>query len=62
MVEAGYDPRAMISVMQILAEASGSARQPEFFRTHPNPENRIAEIQAAIQAEFPNGVPEGLIQ
>jgi hypothetical protein len=31
-------------------------------RTHPNPERRIEQIQAAIQEEFPRGVPEGLIQ
>jgi predicted Zn-dependent protease len=60
MAEAGYDPRAMVAVMQILAEAGGGGRQPEFFSTHPNPENRIQRIQEAIQAEFPNGVPEGL--
>lgn len=60
MAEAGYDPRAMIGVMRILAEAGGGGRQPEFFSTHPNPENRIQRIEEAIQAEFPNGVPEGL--
>jgi len=63
MVEAGYDPRSMIRVMEILAEAGdGAARPPEFFSTHPNPERRIEQIQAAIQEEFPKGVPEGLIQ
>lgn len=59
--EAGYDPRALIGVMEILAESSEGPRQPEFFSTHPNPDNRIGEIQAAIEAEFPNGVPAGLI-
>lgn len=62
MAEAGYDPRSMMRVMEILAEASAGRRQPEFFSTHPNPERRIEQIQAAIQEEFPNGVPEGLIQ
>ncbi len=61
MGEAGYDPRALIEVMKILAEAGGDS-PPEFFSTHPNPENRIEAIQEAIQAEYPNGVPEGLIQ
>src|SRR6185295_13831199 len=41
MSEAGYDPRAMIGVMQILEAASGPNQQPEFFSTHPNPDNRI---------------------
>jgi predicted Zn-dependent protease len=60
MAEAGYDPRSLIQVMQILAEAGGPQRPPEFFSTHPNPENRIQEIEAAIRAAYPNGVPEGL--
>lgn len=60
MSDAGYDPRSMIRVMEILAEAGGPNRQPEFFSTHPDPGNRIARIEEAIQAEFPNGVPEGM--
>ncbi len=60
MGEAGYDPRGMIRVMQILAEAGGGGRQPEFFSTHPSPENRIGRLEEAIAAEFPGGVPEGL--
>jgi predicted Zn-dependent protease len=59
MSEADYDPRAMIQVMEILANAGGAA-PPEFFSTHPNPENRIERIREAIAAEFPNGVPSGL--
>ncbi|MDX5418173.1 MAG: M48 family metalloprotease [Hymenobacteraceae bacterium] len=57
---AGYDPRAMIEVMRILEEASGGARGPEFLQTHPNPGNRVAQIEQAIQEEYPNGLPEGL--
>ena len=60
MAEAGYDPRAMIRVMEVLANASGGSRQPEFFSTHPAPENRTARIKEAIAKQFPNGVPEGL--
>jgi predicted Zn-dependent protease len=62
MGEAGYDPRAMLRVMQILAESSSGGRPPEFFSSHPNPENRIQRIQEAIDEEFPNGVPAGLVQ
>ncbi|MBK9052607.1 MAG: M48 family metallopeptidase [Chloroflexi bacterium] len=57
--QAGYDPRALIAVMQVLAEASEGG-PPEFFSTHPNPDNRIERIEAAIAEEFPNGVPEDL--
>lgn len=63
MADAGYDPRSLIEVMKILAEASGGGgRQPEFFSTHPNPENRIEQIEAAIDEIFPNGVPSGMVQ
>jgi predicted Zn-dependent protease len=61
MAEAGYDPRAMLRVMEILAEAGDGGRQPEFFSTHPNPENRIERIQQAIDEAYPNGVPQGLL-
>jgi predicted Zn-dependent protease len=60
--QAGYDPRAMIEVMKILGAQRQGAGGPEFFQTHPNPENRIARIQQAIEEEFPNGVPAGLQQ
>lgn len=58
--ESGYDPRALIRVMEILEEASGGSSMPEFASTHPDPGNRIQEIEAAIQEFYPNGVPEGL--
>lgn len=56
MLDAGYDPQAMVEVMQILAEAGGGQRQPEFFSTHPNPDNRIDRIEDAI-ASAPAGCP-----
>jgi len=62
MAEAGYDPRAMIQVMEILAAASQGNQPPEFFSTHPNPDNRIERIQEAINEVFPDGVPAGLDQ
>ena len=49
MNDAGYNPEELISVMQILAEASQGNAPPEFFSTHPNPENRMQRIQEAIQ-------------
>jgi predicted Zn-dependent protease len=58
--EAGYDPRAMVRVMEVLASASGGSRQPDFFSTHPAPENRAQRIQAEIARRFPGGVPPGL--
>lgn len=59
MAQAGYDPRSMIAVMKVLAE-SGGGGGPEFFQTHPNPENRVQKIEQAIKELFPNGVPSSL--
>ncbi len=49
--EAGYDPRAMIRVMQVLEKASGGSRQPEFASTHPSPANRIERIREQLAKE-----------
>ncbi len=57
---AGYDPRAMINVMQMLDSKSGGSNPPEFMSTHPSPGNRIEELQKEIQQEYPQGVPSGL--
>ena len=48
MIKAGYNPEEMIGVMQILKNAAGPNRQPEFQSTHPDPENRIDKIKEAI--------------
>ena len=61
LAESGYDPRAMLKVMDVLKNASKS-RTPEFFSTHPNPENRTEHIKQAIEERFPSGVPSGLVQ
>jgi predicted Zn-dependent protease len=62
MAQAGYDPRSMVDVMRILEQASGGGPKVEFFSTHPSPENRVAQIIAAIDEVYPRGVPDGLIQ
>jgi predicted Zn-dependent protease len=49
MINAGYDPTQMIGVMQILKAAAGPSRVPEFQSTHPDPENRIEQIEASIE-------------
>jgi predicted Zn-dependent protease len=48
MLNAKYNPEAMIEVMQILKEASGGAERDEFTSSHPSPENRVAKIKEAI--------------
>lgn len=63
MVLAGYDPRSMIRVMEILRQASGGGpRSPEFASTHPDPGNRIQRIEEWIKENYPQGVPAGLKQ
>jgi beta-barrel assembly-enhancing protease len=57
---AGYDPRAMIGVMEVLDQASGGQAPPEFLSTHPKPANRVAYIKRVIAEQFPEGVPDGL--
>lgn len=49
MIKAGYDPYEMIRVMEILRDAAGPNRQPEFQSTHPDPENRIERIKESIE-------------
>jgi len=49
MIRAGYEPEEMIRVMEILKEAAGPNRVPEFQSTHPDPENRIEKIREAIE-------------
>ncbi len=49
LVESGYKPEAMIEVMEILNDASGKNKSPEFLSSHPNPENRIQKIKEYIQ-------------
>lgn len=60
MRASGYDPRAMIRVMEILKMASGGSGQPEFMSTHPDPGNRIEHIQAELLELFPGDSFEGL--
>lgn len=56
MVQSGYDPNALIRVMEILDEASGGQAPAEFASTHPSPANRIQRIKDAI-AKYGNAAP-----
>ena len=49
MTQSGFNPEALISVMEILEKASGGKSQPEFMSTHPSPVNRIQKIKEAIE-------------
>lgn len=58
--ETGFDPRALLSVMRILAESGPTGRTPEFLSSHPDPGNREGLIQRAIETRFPDGVSDHL--
>lgn len=49
---AGYDPRAMIGMMEVLEQANKGKSPPEFFSTHPSSPHRIAELNELIEHEF----------
>ncbi len=61
MAYAGYQPEEMLTVMDILEQASGGASgQPEFMSTHPRPANRREYIRGIIAERFPQGIPDDL--
>lgn len=62
MVAAGYDPRGIAELMQILDDASAGGRPPEFLSTHPDPGSRRQLLSRMIDAAFPPpaSIPPGL--
>ncbi len=52
MVAAGYHPRGMLEVMQVLAAASKGRNPPEWLSTHPAPESRIEIIQNRLDTRY----------
>jgi len=49
MIRSHYQPSEMIRVMEILKDAAGPNRVPEFQNTHPDPDNRIEKIKESIR-------------
>jgi len=49
MIQSGYNPYEMIKVMEVLRDAAGPNRVPEFQSSHPDPDNRIEKIKEAIE-------------
>ncbi len=60
MTEAGYNPQGLVELMQILGSARQGGASPEFFSTHPNPENRVERLKKLIAQAYPSGVPATL--
>lgn len=51
MTRAGYHPKGMLEVMQVLADASKGKSPPEWQSTHPAPETRIGIIQERLESQ-----------
>ena len=65
MIQSGYHPESLIRVMQVLAEAAGGKKPPEFMSTHPSPDNRIEKIRQAIEEvkqELGGSLPPNLVR
>lgn len=60
MGQAGYDPGAMIGMFTVLLKAYETKADVSFFTTHPNQPQRLQAIQAAIEAVYPQGIPQEL--
>ena len=52
MARSGYDPHAMLEVLEILAEAGRGPRQPEFLSTHPHPESRMQNVARLLEGRY----------
>ena len=55
MKEAGYDPRGMHDLLVTLEKLNQGGNAPEFFSTHPNPENRLARVDDLIKTNGGTG-------
>jgi len=47
MAEAGFDPAQAVNLWQNMM-AAGGARSPQWLSTHPDPANRIRELQRDV--------------
>jgi predicted Zn-dependent protease len=48
MAEAGFDPEGAVRLWQSMLRASSGGRPPQILSTHPDPQNRIAALQARV--------------
>jgi predicted Zn-dependent protease len=46
--DAGYDPKAMVDFFEKIQEQSKGGNSSQFFSDHPNPANRISDVQKEI--------------
>lgn len=53
MAQAGYTPKAMLEVMDILEKSAPGGHQPEMLLTHPYPEKRKQQIRDYLEKHPP---------
>lgn len=53
MSQAGFDPKEMLVVMEVLKASGGSGHSPEIFQSHPNPDLRMSQIREYLKAHPP---------
>ena len=59
MTQAGYNPRGLVELMQILQSAGGGRGAPEFLSTHPNPGNRLENLKETIEEKYVTAAQSG---
>jgi predicted Zn-dependent protease len=52
MSKVGYNPRGQREVMEVLASLSKGGSTPEFLSTHPNPLDRVAQVDRLLQTDY----------
>lgn len=53
MSQAGFDPKEMLVVMEVLKASGGGGHSPEIFQSHPNPDLRMVQIKEYLKAHPP---------
>ena len=48
MADAGYDPKAMVTMLEKMKKAQTSAPKSGFYKTHPSPASRIGNVKAYL--------------
>ena len=58
LVAEGYEPKAMLGLMEVL-ETTGGRAPPEFLSSHPAPANRKQYVAEEIEERFPRRISFG---
>lgn len=59
LVRENYEPSELVDVMEVLKQASGGQGPPEFFSSHPTPDNRKKYLTDRLQKEYGERISYG---